>query len=135
METKHPAPTFGQHLEIAPGFCRLDDSEGVFLVGNREILGVIARDLQENAAVRSALVGLPGRVQEPGAELQTGRGVGGVQDPVADLQAFRATRLSFAEPRIEALFSRWARAARRVSIRRSWPLKGPPKPSRRLGLR
>ena len=73
METKHPAPTFGQHFEIAPGFCRLDDSEGVFLAGNREIIGVIARDLQEDAAVGPALVGLPGRVQKARAEPKAGR--------------------------------------------------------------
>src|SRR5882757_7725024 len=73
MKTKHPASTFGQHFEIAPGFCRLDDAEGVFLAGNREIVGVVACDLQEDAAVGPALVGLPGGMQKARAESETCR--------------------------------------------------------------
>src|SRR6476660_719744 len=64
MKTKHASPTFRQHLEIPPGFCGLDDAKGVFLAGNWEIVGVVACDLQEDAAVGPALVGLPGRVKK-----------------------------------------------------------------------
>ena len=73
METQHPAPALGQHFEIAPGFRRLDDAEGVFLAGNREIVGVVAGDLQEDAAVGPALVGLPGGMQKARAEPKAGR--------------------------------------------------------------
>ena len=51
MEPQNPAPALGQHLEIAARLGRLDDAEGVLLAGNWEIVGVVAGDLQEDAAV------------------------------------------------------------------------------------
>ena len=44
-----------------------------FWPGTGRSCGVVAGDLQEDAAVRAALVGLPGRVQEARAEAETGR--------------------------------------------------------------
>src|SRR3569833_1145543 len=59
----------GQHVEVAAGLCRLDDAEARLLSGDRKILRIVSGDLQEHAAVRPALVGLAGRMQEARAEL------------------------------------------------------------------
>jgi len=64
-------------------FCR-------FVSGDDAVTGERVRDLERYFVARKAVE------QNELARLS-----------VADLQTFRATRLSFAEPRIEALFSRW----------------------------
>src|SRR5215470_14483300 len=53
-----------QHVEIAARLRLLDNAEGVGLAGDRQVLAVVAGDLQEDAAVRAALIGLPRRVLE-----------------------------------------------------------------------
>src|SRR5262249_19537982 len=57
-----------QHLEIAARLRGHDHAEAVLPAGDRDIGGGIAGDLQEYAAVRAALVGLAGRMQEAWAE-------------------------------------------------------------------
>src|SRR5271169_751874 len=59
------APTaFGKNPEIAARLRLLDDPKGIGMAGHRQILGIVAGDLQEDAAVRSALVGLSRRMLE-----------------------------------------------------------------------
>ena len=87
MNPQGTPAALGQDLEIAARLRRLDHAEGVFLAGHRQILGVLAGDLQEDAAVRAALVGLPGRMQKARAEAEAGRRFGAVADhPAPALQ-------------------------------------------------
>ena len=58
MDAQNSPIALCQYLKIATRFGRLDDTEGVFLARHLEIGGVVARDLQEHAGVRAALVGL-----------------------------------------------------------------------------
>ena len=53
--------------------------------GTGEIGGIVAGDLQEDAAVRSALVGLAGRMQEARPEAEAGRHALAVADHDADV--------------------------------------------------
>ena len=73
MNAKRPAPAFGQHVEIAPRLRCLDDAETVFVARHIEVDGIIAGDLQKHSGIGSALIGLPGRMQKPGSEAETGR--------------------------------------------------------------
>src|ERR1700675_409203 len=68
MDAQGAAAALGQDVEIATRLRRLHDTESVFLARHRQILAIIAGDLQEDAGIRAALVGLPGRVQEPRPE-------------------------------------------------------------------
>src|ERR1700688_4122076 len=72
MDAQEPSPALRQHLEVAARCRRLDDAESVFLPRDRQIVGLVAGDLQKNAGVRAALVGLSGRVQEARSESQAG---------------------------------------------------------------
>jgi len=47
-----------QDLEIPSRLSRLDYAERIFLGRHRPIEGIVARDLQEDACVRAALVSL-----------------------------------------------------------------------------
>src|SRR6202007_2080866 len=58
------SPALGEYREIAAGLCSLNDAEGVLLIGNGKIDGVVASDLEEDAGVGSAFVGLAGGVQK-----------------------------------------------------------------------
>src|SRR5580700_4012116 len=55
---------FREYCEIAAGLCGFDDAEGVLLIGNGKIDGVVAGDMQEDAGIGSAFVGLAGGVQK-----------------------------------------------------------------------
>src|ERR1700748_1090612 len=55
---------FGENVEVAARLRFLYDAERVGLSGHRQVLGIVAGDLQEDAAVRPALIGLPRRVLE-----------------------------------------------------------------------
>src|SRR5262249_52908618 len=55
----------------------------VFLFRNRKVIGIVARDLQEDAAVRASLVGLPCGVQKARTKSQNGRNSFCVPDLVA----------------------------------------------------
>src|SRR4029077_14158456 len=70
MHGERAAAAFGKDVEIAASLRGLYGAERVFLVGHGQIRGVIARDLQKDAAVRAAFVGLAGRMQESRAEAE-----------------------------------------------------------------
>ena len=72
MDPQRAASAFRQHLEISAGLRRFHDAEGVFLAGHGQVGGIVAGDLQKDSAVRSALVGLPGGVQEARTKSETG---------------------------------------------------------------
>src|SRR5260370_18318277 len=70
----HPqgAPAaFGKDLEIAARLRLLDDAKGIGLAGHRQIVGIVTGDLQEDAGVRPALIGLSRRVLEARPEADT----------------------------------------------------------------
>src|ERR1700754_470083 len=73
MHAQDAAVAFGKHLEVASRLCGFDNAEGVFLPRHRDVGLVVASDLQEDAAVRPALVCLSCRMQEARAEAETGR--------------------------------------------------------------
>src|SRR3982074_3294863 len=73
MHAQGAPAALGQHVKIAARLRRLDHPKTGLLTGHREIPGVIRCDLQEYAAVRSALVGLAGGMQETRAEFGAGR--------------------------------------------------------------
>src|SRR5579875_1787717 len=80
MHAQGAPSAFGQHVEIAARLRRLHDGKPVAMAGNGQILGVLAGDLQEHAAVRPALVRLPGGVQEARAEAHARRHMLGAQE-------------------------------------------------------
>ena len=75
MDSQGPAITFGQHCEVASGLRRFHYPECVFLLWHRQVVLVVAGDLQEDSAVGAAFVGLSGGVQEARAEAQAGGNV------------------------------------------------------------
>src|SRR5260370_12337454 len=72
MHAQHTPAALGQHLEVAARLRRLDDGEGEFLPGDRKVVGILAGDLQEHAGVWTALVGLPGRMEEGRSKAEAG---------------------------------------------------------------
>src|SRR5580704_17306237 len=64
MHAEGASPAFSEYCEIAAGLGSFDDAEGVPLIGNGKIDGVVAGDLQEDAGIGSAFVGLAGGVQK-----------------------------------------------------------------------
>jgi hypothetical protein len=73
MNAQRSSIAFRQNVEVASGLRGFDDSESVLLFRDRQVLRVFASDLEEDAAVRAAFVGLSSGVQEAGAEAETGR--------------------------------------------------------------
>src|SRR5262245_31372254 len=74
VDAEGAAAALGEHGEVASGLGGLDDAEREVPSGDGEVGRVVGGDLQEDAAVRAALVGLAGRVQEARAEADAGRG-------------------------------------------------------------
>src|SRR5882672_11472964 len=70
MGTQGTAAAFGKNGKIAAGLPRLHDSKRVLLSRNRQVLGVVAGNLQENAAIRAAFIGLSRRMQEARAKAE-----------------------------------------------------------------
>ena len=68
MDAQSAAAAFREDRKIAAGLSRFYNTKRIFLSRNRQILCVVAGDLQKNAAVRPAFVGLPGRVQKARTE-------------------------------------------------------------------
>src|SRR5260370_41540096 len=85
MDAQDTPIAFGQNLEVAARFRRLDDTEGVLLVRNLEIARVVAGDLKEHAGVRAAFVGLPRRMKESRSEAEAGGDTFAVADQDADI--------------------------------------------------
>ena len=72
MHDKNATSALGQHLEIAARLRCLDNAKRVRLFRHLEIIGVVAGDLQEHAAVGAAFVDLTGRMQEARPKPETG---------------------------------------------------------------
>ena len=83
MHAQRATPAIDEHLEVAARLRRLHDAEGVPRARHGRSRGVVAGDLQEDAGVGAALVGLSRRVQEARTEadargdLPRGRARGG----------------------------------------------------------
>src|ERR1700756_3757552 len=73
MHAEGASPAFSEYREIAACLRCLDDAERIFLVGDRKINGVVAGDLQEDAGIGAALVGLPCGVQKARTKSEDGR--------------------------------------------------------------
>src|SRR5258708_4228585 len=77
-----------QDVKIATRLGCLHRSEGIFLSWYRQINGIIAGDLQKDAGVGAAFVGLSGGVQEARTKTQAGGNAFAVAYGMADgLQA------------------------------------------------
>src|ERR1051326_484755 len=88
MNAQSATFSFGQDLEITAGLRRLDDAEGVLLLGNRELYSVVTRDLKKDSAVGAAFVCLSGGVKKARSETKAGSDAFLIADLVADrLQA------------------------------------------------
>src|SRR5712664_1107174 len=72
VDAQCAAAAFGENREVAPGLRGFHDPESVFLPGYRRILGIVASDLQKNAAIGAAFVGLSSGVQEARAKAEDG---------------------------------------------------------------
>src|ERR1700719_2785582 len=73
MHSQSTAAAFGQHLEVSARLRSFDHAERVVLPGYGKIGCVIARNLQEDARIRTTLVGLTGRMQKAGTESEACR--------------------------------------------------------------
>src|ERR1700675_1629795 len=72
MDSQRAAVAVRENLEITSRLRCLYHAERVLLTRHGEICGVVAGDLQEDAGVRTALVGLPRGMEEPRAEAEAG---------------------------------------------------------------
>src|SRR2546430_11700072 len=73
MDAQCAALALEQYGKIAPRLRRLYHPESELLPGYRQIDGVIARDLQKDAAVRTTFISLTGGMQKPRAKSQASR--------------------------------------------------------------
>src|SRR2546427_10394709 len=73
MHAQRAAPALPQHLEVAERLSGLHDAERVSATRHREIVGVVAGNLDEHPGIRAALVGLSGPAQISRPEADTGR--------------------------------------------------------------
>src|SRR5665213_115910 len=72
MDPERSPPALGQHIEIAARLRRFYHAETIFLPRHGQILRLVAGDLEEHTAIRAALIGLSGRMQEARSELEAG---------------------------------------------------------------
>src|SRR5258708_2546581 len=72
MHTQSAALALRQHLKIAARLRRFDHAKGVLLPRDRQIYRIIAGNLQKNAGVWAALIGLPGGVEKAWSKAQAG---------------------------------------------------------------
>ena len=70
---KRAAAAFEQNVEIAARLRGLDHAKARAVAWNGQIPRVVCSNLEEHAAVGSALVGLPGRMQKARTEFEAGR--------------------------------------------------------------
>ena len=74
----------GEHARVTGGLRRDELAEGERALGDREVFGRRLRDLQEHADGGTALVELPGRVQEARAPAEGDRAAGARGEQVAE---------------------------------------------------
>src|SRR5216683_1191686 len=75
------APTaLGEDIEVAARLRRLDGAEAVSAAWDAKVAAIIVGDLQKNAGIRSAFVGLAGRVEKAWPKADTSRDAPGVAD-------------------------------------------------------
>src|SRR2546425_13181347 len=84
MDPQGAAAALDEDEKVAARLGGLHGAERVRPPGHREILRVVARDLEEHARVRAPLVRLPGRVQEARPETHARRDPVMVPDPPPD---------------------------------------------------
>ena len=84
MRPQRAPAAFCEHLKVAARLRFLDNSEGIRVARHRQILGIVTGDLQKDAAVRSALIGLPRRVLEAWPKANACRRLGAVADHAAE---------------------------------------------------
>ena len=72
MDSERPAPSFGEYLKIPSRLSSLDRSKCVFLSRDREVVCIIASELQEDPTIGSAFVSLPAGMKEAWAKFQAG---------------------------------------------------------------
>src|SRR5438067_3374647 len=72
MDAQRPSLPLRQHGEVSAGLRRSYHSEGVLLPWHRNVLRIVTRDLQKDAAVRSTFIGLAGGMEEARAEAKAG---------------------------------------------------------------
>ena len=84
MDTQRPAIAIGKHAEVAASLGSLDDAKRVFLAGDGNVGGVVAGELEKDAGVRAALVGLTCGMEKARAETKAGGGFFGVANLVTN---------------------------------------------------
>src|SRR4051794_31573691 len=82
VNAERPSSSLGEDLEVAPSLRVLHDAERITAPGYGQVYLWIRGELQEDASIGAALVGLPGGVEKSRAEAQCRRNVAGVADGV-----------------------------------------------------
>src|SRR6266513_2977093 len=89
MDTQGPPLALRQHLKISTRLRGFHNAESVFLSRHRQVSSVIAGDLQEHSAIRSAFISLSGGVQKTRAKAEACCDASAVAHSMAHgLQAF-----------------------------------------------
>src|SRR6267154_717688 len=72
MDAQSAAASLGEDVEITARLRGFYDAEGIFLAGHGKVGGVIVSDLEKDAGVRAAFVGLSCGMQESRTEAEAG---------------------------------------------------------------
>src|SRR5882724_722592 len=83
MDAQQAPAALGEDVEVAARLRRLDSAEAVATAGHVELRGIIAGDLEKDAGIGAAFIGLAGGMQEARPEADAGRDVLGVADGMA----------------------------------------------------
>src|SRR3954470_9426040 len=94
MNAQEAPPALRENVEIAARLRRLDDAEAVAAAGHLEIPVIVAGDLEEDAGIRPALVGLAGGVEKARAEAEAGGDALGVANRAAHCLQRRLMRVA-----------------------------------------
>src|SRR5512143_462195 len=84
MHAQRAAISLRQDPEVAARLGGLHHAKAEAVAGDRQILSIIAGQLQEDAAIRSAFVGLSGRMEEARTEADAGGHAAGIADGAPD---------------------------------------------------
>src|SRR5260370_28470649 len=72
MDAQSATATLREHGKVSAGLRGFHHAKGVLLPGHQDVHGVVASDLQENAGVGPAFVGLSGGMKETRAKAEDG---------------------------------------------------------------